>query len=205
MERIFALARLFKERLGTKIIFKLLLIFLIGGSFLMAFYTSSAKSPDIQILDQNKLIFLTNQERLKNHLAPLFPNQTLAQAALNKASDLFNEQYFAHNSPAGKKFSAWIKEVNYSYLIVGENLAEGFSADDKIIQAWMNSPTHRQNILRPEFKEIGMAVMKGELKGKKTKMVVQIFGAAAELKLSEILLPYQKTIKSLESKLTSYS
>ncbi len=192
------------KRPAIKIIFNILLIFLIGGALLIVFHSPN-KSQSVQILDQQKLIALTNKERLKYNLAPLFPNGTLTKAALNKASDLLKGQYFAHNSPSGKKFSTWVKEVQYNYYIVGENLAEGFSNDEMIIQAWMESPTHRQNILQSEFKEIGMAILKGDFKGKKTKMVVQIFGATPELKLSEIFLPYQAALKNLEAKLNGYS
>lgn len=197
-------ARELFKRPAIKIIFNILLIFLIGGTLFIAFH-SPKKSQSVQILDQQKLIALTNKERLKYNLAPLFHNGILTKAALNKANNLLKEQYFAHNSPAGKKFSSWVKEVQYNYYIVGENLAEGFSSDEMIIQAWMESPAHRQNILQPEFKEIGMAVLKGNFKGKKTKMVVQIFGATPGLKLSEIFLPYQAALKNLEAKLNGYS
>ncbi len=195
------------KRPKTKLVLNTFLIVLIGWLTIVSF-SPGVKSqilPDFNSLDAEQLIDLTNQERLKHNLSPLFPNDVLTKAAANKAQDLLKGQYFSHNSPEGKKFSAWVKEVNYPYSIVGENLAEGFSSDQTIIKAWMDSPGHRDNILHPEYKEIGIAVLKGSFKGKETKMVVQIFGVTLERKISEVLPLYLNSKINILNKLNSFS
>ena len=176
--------------LKTKTLGYFLLIVLLNASLVFSL-TRIASSEQLALTDAEKLIALTNQARLENNLPPLVLNAALNQAAFNKAKNLLKEQYFSHNSPEGKKFSQWIAEVDYPYLIIGENLAMGFNSDDAIIQAWLASPKHRQNILEPRFKEIGLVVLKGEFNGEIAKMVVQIFGATNKRALSEVFLPYQ--------------
>jgi uncharacterized protein YkwD len=134
-----------------------------------------------------EIIKLTNQERAKNNLAPLAPNAQLLKAALAKADKIFAEQYFSHNSLDGIKFSTWVKEEDYRYLIIGENLALGFDNPKVVIKAWMDSPDHRANILNPRFRDIGLVVMESDFNGEKTKVIVQYFGATANTTLSENL------------------
>ncbi|HAH04117.1 TPA: hypothetical protein DCL28_00975 [Candidatus Komeilibacteria bacterium] len=193
------------NRPGTKIFLNVALIITLSWLSIFVF-NPKASSFSLDVADAKELIILTNQERLKYNLSPLFPNDQLAAAALNKANDLLKEQYFSHNSPKGKTFSAWIKDVDYDYIIVGENLAMGFGSKEGIMAAWMNSDKHRQNILNEHYKEIGLAVLRGNYQGRETKMVVQIFGATTGNRLSEIFLPYQElNLRNVIKKLNSYS
>jgi len=124
-----------------------------------------------------ELIDLTNQYRESQGLTILSPNPRLTQAAVNKAYDLLTNQYFSHTSPDGKKFSDWIKEVDYKYFYVGENLAIDFEKNDDIFQAWLESPSHKENIIKPQYQEIGIAVIEGKYKNSQTTVVVQLFGS----------------------------
>lgn len=124
-----------------------------------------------------ELIRLTNAYRQGLGLNALAVNPRLTQAAVNKAKDLLSKQYFSHTSPEGKRFSNWVKEVNYSYFYVGENLAIDFAAPQEVFDAWLNSPKHKENIERKEFQEIGMADLKGRFDGRETSVVVQLFGS----------------------------
>jgi len=182
----------FFQGLKIKNLAYLLVIVLLNVSLAFSL-TQAAFSKQEQATDAEELLALTNQARLENNLPPLFLNATLNQAAFNKAENLLAKQYFSHNSPDGLKFSQWITAAGYTdYSIIGENLAMGFNGNQAVLQAWLNSPKHRQNILDPRFKEIGLVVLKGEFKNQPTKMIVQIFGAADRPALSEIFLPYQK-------------
>jgi len=193
------------SRQKTKLILNITLIIALGWLSIFVF-NPKANSFSLDVADAKDLIILTNQERLKHNLSPLFPNDDLAKAALDKANDLLAKQYFSHNSPDGKKFSAWIKDTGYDYMIVGENLAMGFGSKEAMIKAWMDSDKHRQNILNGRYKEIGLAVLRGVFKGQETKMVVQIFGATTGNRLSEIFLPYQELIiNNIFQKLNCYS
>lgn len=135
-----------------------------------------------------RLVELTNEYRLESGLQPLTVNPRLTQAAVNKAKDILAKQYFNHTSPDGRKFSDWIKDVNYDYFYVGENLAIDFTKPQDIFTAWLNSPKHKENIIRPEFQEIGIADISGEFENHPTQIVVQLFGSRV-LGVSETSTP----------------
>lgn len=123
-----------------------------------------------------RVIELTNQERLKRGLGPLSLSSTLSQAAQLKAGDMFAFNYWAHNSPSGRTPWSFFREVGYSYLYAGENLARDFMNSEAVVGAWLNSPSHRDNLLSSKYREIGLAVVNGTLNGVETTLVVQMFG-----------------------------
>ena len=124
-----------------------------------------------------ELIRLTNEYRQKLGLGALAINPRLTQAAVNKAKDILSHQYFSHTSPEGRKFSDWVKDVNYAYFYVGENLAIDFPNSQEAFDAWLGSPKHKENIERSEYQEIGIADLKGEFEGRETNVIVQLFGS----------------------------
>ena len=124
-----------------------------------------------------KVLDQTNQQRQKLGLAPLKYNSTLSVSATNKANDMFTDNYWAHNAPDGKVPWDFFKEVGYQYTVAGENLARDFYNTNSLIKAWMNSPTHRANIVNGKYQEIGIGVVNGTLDGIKTTLVVQHFAA----------------------------
>jgi len=123
-----------------------------------------------------KVLSQTNSERQKLGLPILQYNDTLSQSATAKAQDMFANNYWAHNSPQGKAPWDFFKSAGYKYSIAGENLAKDFYDTDGLIKAWMNSPTHRENIVNTKYQEIGIGVVNGILNGVKTTLVVQHFG-----------------------------
>jgi len=123
-----------------------------------------------------KLIELTNQERLAAGLNTLTANQLLTKAAWEKAQEILRTQIFKHNIN-GRKFSDWIQTAGYNYSYVGENLAIDFVTSEGVIDAWNSSPLHRQNLLNSYYEEIGIAAIAGNFDGQETTVVVQIFGA----------------------------
>ncbi len=127
-----------------------------------------------------EVIEKTNQERLNYGLKPLRANPQLSAAALAKAQDMLDQQYWAHTSPSGKKPWDFIKSANYNYKIAGENLARDFSRTTDMIQAWMASPTHQANILNAQYEEIGIAIVHGRLEGFDTALVVQMFATPVQ-------------------------
>ena len=132
------------------------------------------------VLSVAGIVAETNIHRERNGLSPLSINAELTAAARAKVDDMFLQQYFAHESPSGKGPAELAKEAGYQYLLVGENLALGNYKDDSaLVQAWMDSPGHRENILKPEYKEIGVAVKRGTYEGETTWLAVQEFGRPA--------------------------
>ena len=123
-----------------------------------------------------ELIDLTNAKRQENGLPALQLNSVLSQAAQQKAADMIAKNYWAHSSPDGLTPWAFFKNVNYKYLYAGENLARDFTDSAGVVNAWMNSPTHKDNILSNRYREIGIAVVNGTFQGQPTTLVVQLFG-----------------------------
>ena len=122
----------------------------------------------------------TNRHRSENSLSSLAGNTALDRAAVNKLEDMQRNQYFEHVSPAGVGPADLVSAVGYAYLRVGENLALGnFASDAALVQAWMDSPGHRANILSPGFTEIGLAVGPGIFEGERTWFAVQTFALPA--------------------------
>jgi hypothetical protein len=128
-----------------------------------------------------KLIARTNQERTTRGLPPLRYNNQLSNAACNKAQDMFTYNYWAHYRP-GDGTAPWyfIKQSGYSYEYAGENLAQGFLFSDAVVDGWMNSPTHRANIMRAEYDDVGFCVLNGVLQNEETTLVVQMFGKPSQ-------------------------
>lgn len=125
---------------------------------------------------KQEIIKLTNIERSKRHLPVLTDNPLLDAAALAKANDMIALKYFSHTSPAGETPWNFIAENGYEYKFAGENIALNFYQPKKAMAAWLSSPTHRDNILDPDYKEIGVAMVKGMLDNKETFLIVQFFG-----------------------------
>jgi len=123
-----------------------------------------------------RILELVNKKRLEANLQPLVISPELSTAANQKAGDMFDKNYWAHISPTGTTPWYFITQAGYEYVYAGENLAKSFDTADEVVAAWMNSPTHRANILKPEYTEIGLAVMNGKLSGEETTLVVQEFG-----------------------------
>jgi len=130
----------------------------------------------------DQIIKFTNDYRTKNNIKKLKKNSLLMEAANNKLNDMFEEQYFAHTSPKGEDAGDILNAIGYDYLIVGENLALGYFKDsDDLVDGWMGSPGHRENILNPKYKEIGVAQRKDKFQGKEQYLAVQIFAASLSL------------------------
>lgn len=125
---------------------------------------------------EDTLIGLTNQERQNNHLSVLKSNPRLQAAARAKAADMLANDYFDHTSPQGKTPWQFIDKAGYVYLKAGENLAIDFTDSEKAVPAWMASPSHRANILKTDYQEVGIAIATGEYQGRKTTVIVQMFG-----------------------------
>lgn len=123
-----------------------------------------------------ELTALVNQERGSHGLPPLVINESLSSAAFAKGQDMFAQNYWSHVSPSGINPWFWIRRSGYDYQFAGENLAKDFVDSASVLRAWMNSPSHRDNILSDKFEDIGIAVIDGNLNGYQTTLVVEMFG-----------------------------
>lgn len=129
------------------------------------------------VLTAAGVIAETNRQRAQEQLVPLRSNAALASAAMAKVEDMFAQQYFEHVAPDGTDVADLIKATGYAYIVVGENLAlGGYENDADLVQAWMDSPGHRANIMHDRFTEIGVAAKKGMFEGREVWLAVQEFG-----------------------------
>lgn len=140
-----------------------------SGSFDRVLGYASSITPE-------KVVRMTNAEREEKTLEPVRYNQVLSEAALAKAQDMFSDQYWAHVAPDGKQPWDFLADAEYTYTLAGENLARDFMTTEAMVEAWMKSPSHRENILQSRYTEIGVAVVDGILFGHETTLVVQMFG-----------------------------
>lgn len=136
---------------------------------------------------RSDVVALTNTERAAAGVATLEENDLLTAAAQAKAADMAGRQYFSHDGPDGKKPWDWIIEAGYDYQYAGENLAVRFIDSKDVVEAWMASPTHKRNIVKNTYTEIGIGIAHGVYKGEPATYVVQYFGkpTAGALKMVE--------------------
>jgi hypothetical protein len=159
------------------------LIFAILLVFSLSFLISVVKTTFPSVLgtssniQSDQLLAITNQKRQEYGLSPLTSDPRLSQAAENKGLDMFSKDYWAHNSPDGETPWVFIKAAGYNYVYAGENLARGFNSASDVINAWMASPEHKQNMLSSNYTNVGFAVVTGKLTGEDTVLIVEELGS----------------------------
>lgn len=121
--------------------------------------------------DQKKLLEKINLERKKENLQPLEFRQDLIELAKLKAEDLVNNHYFDHNSKQYGSIFDMLKKNDIHYKIAGENLA-GARNINLAVHGWMNSPSHKDNILEEKYKYTGIYIFNSNTYG---KVFVQVF------------------------------
>lgn len=106
-------------------------------------------------MNVNSLLDATNQKRSDNHRDALTLNSKLNAAAQAKANDMAARNYWAHTTPDGREPWVFVQDAGYDYQKAGENLAYGFNSSQDTIVGWMNSSSHRQNMLDGNYSEVG--------------------------------------------------
>lgn len=133
-------------------------------------------------ISAQRIIFLTNEVRQQYNLSLVQEDPLLNKAAQNKAEDMFKNKYFSHYSPAGISPWYWMDKSGYDYYYAGENLAMNFLDTEEVIKGWLNSPSHKENLLNKDYKDMGIAVVSGDFndEGINRILVVQLFGSKAK-------------------------
>lgn len=109
---------------------------------------------------ENQVVTLVNQERAKRGLSQLKVNSTLAYVARLKSQDMVNRNYFSHTSPTYGSPFTMMQHYGLRFSAAGENIAMGQRTAQEVMNAWMNSPGHRANILSPSYTQIGVGCAK---------------------------------------------
>lgn len=126
---------------------------------------------------QDAILAAMNRERAAYGLGPLRINEQLSLAAGDRIGDMFAKRYFAHVAPDGLQPFTWARQRGYRYRTIGENLAVGFRGTS-VVEGWMRSPGHRENILQRDFDEVGIAIADGApQRGYRGPTVVAMYGA----------------------------
>lgn len=161
-------------------------------------YTTYPSEAELSEIISANMLSLTNQSRAEEGIAPLEYNETLARFAQIKGQDMIDKNYFAHDTPDGKRPWEWINRGEYDYVYAGENLAMDFITAEVIQAAFLKSPSHRKNILNSKYKNIGIAVLRGELDGRQTTLLVEFFGTQRQDLDSLVLADQPATTKPIE-------
>ncbi len=113
-------------------------------------------------IDFSKNLFeAINAERAKNSLTSLIYDDALSSIALSHSEDMAARDYIDHTSPDGVGPFDRIDNAGINYVSAAENIASGFATSEKVLQSWLNSPKHSENILNAEFTKIGVGYHSG--------------------------------------------
>lgn len=111
---------------------------------------------------ENEVIRLVNVERSKRGLQTLTQNWELSRVARMKSQDMANKGYFSHQSPTYGSPFKMMESFGIRFSSAGENIAYGQRTPQEVMNAWMNSPGHRANILSPSYTQIGVGLAKNK-------------------------------------------
>lgn len=139
--------------------------FLLLAGFLIGLIFFGRNGPELQVytpppqtqeevvavdpLTPESLLLETNEARAKADLPVLKANTRLEASAAAKCQDMVDKDYFSHDG--------WTRFIP-DYPWKGENLAQGYVDSEELTQDWLDSPTHRKNILDPRFTDVGFAI-----------------------------------------------
>ena len=145
--------------------------------YFMFFFQKKQAVLGEQSINTEEILQLINKERKDQKLNLLKINSKLTDAASAKTNHMFSAGYWGHFAPDGTSPWKFIKNSGYNYAFAGENLAKNYNQSKNIVNSWMNSPTHRKNILSNNFEDIGLFISRGEIEGKNVFLVTVIFGS----------------------------
>lgn len=153
---------------------------IILGAIIFASTSTPVKADSLEksTYDQlvQEILVLTNKERASYGLKPLRLNDHLTYAAQWMAEDMGEKNYFAHTDSYGRGIGERVPTFGYyNYAELRENLAAGQESAQEVVQAWMDSPGHRANLLSANCEEIGIAYYQNS-SSKYKRYWVQEFG-----------------------------
>ena len=135
---------------------------LLAIALLISGTTFASDSNEITV---ENVLRLMNERRALSSLPPLSADDRLMRAANDRMRHMEEESYWGHHSPDGLSPFSWVTLRSYEFRSVGENLACGFDTAAMLVEAWMESPGHRANILSKDYEDCGIAIIDGSTKG----------------------------------------
>jgi len=130
-----------------------------GGAGTLLIASSGEQAWALRVLD------LTNLERSSRGLAPLVLDAAASAAAYDHCWDMDARDFFDHVNPDGDDPADRLRDHGVELIVAGENIARGQASPEEVVQAWMASPAHRENILYPGWTHIGIGIHAGPERG----------------------------------------
>lgn len=135
-----------------------MLLIVLGGLFTNAWMSRTQHNGVLAYateISSQRLLENTNKQRAANAKPALKMNDKLTAAAQAKANDMAKRNYWSHVTPEGQQPWTFVQQTGYAYQKAGENLAYGFNTSADTVTGWMNSKTHRDNLLDSSYSEVG--------------------------------------------------
>lgn len=144
--------------------------------------------PSVQAVEPGRLeitratvLEAMNRYRAERNLPALRGDQRLDLAAEDRMRDMEEIGYWSHESPEGRSPFFWLALRGYRFGFAGENLAKGFETAEVLVDSWMESKGHRENIMSANYADCGIAIIEGSTTGKASgKSIVVLFGTLLE-------------------------
>lgn len=136
------------------------MVLLIGVGFVINIFLNSPRSVLNYATSVSAAALLqdTNAHRIQNNVGALALNNQLSQAAQVKANDMAARNYWEHATPEGKQPWQFMRDQGYRYVLAGENLAYGFDTSTATVAGWINSTSHRENLLKAGYRDVGFGI-----------------------------------------------
>jgi uncharacterized protein YkwD len=136
----------------------------------------------------DNVLALMNAYRAQEGLAPLRLDPRITRAAEDRMRDMEQAEYWSHDSPSGVSPFVWLTARDYYFEAAGENLARGFDTARFLVESWMESHGHRENIMSTEYEDCGIAIIEGATTGRATgKSIVVLFGRIRRPESTDLL------------------
>jgi hypothetical protein len=161
-----------------------------------------------QKVEPEDVIKYINFERTKRSIKPLRTNTTLALAAQNRADVIIRHQNFSHQDPYENiELATILPKLQYHYLYASENIGMGGLSGEDFVNGFMNSKSHRENLLNPDLLETGVGISTGPYKQYYVNIAVQLFGIPSDRNQylgynQSDIESYRKLLENLNLKLT---
>ena len=138
-----------------------------------------ADSPaDVADITAANVIVQMNVYRAAEGLPLLREDPRLSKAAEDRMRHMEELAYWSHTAPDGMSPFVWLAARDYVHAFAGENLATGFETTPVLVESWMESKGHRDNILSRNYEEVGVAIIDGATRGPAAgKSIVVLFGS----------------------------
>mgnify|MGYP006144943157 CR=1 FL=1 len=149
---------------------------LAASLMIVSFGGPGLQNKEAEAISNQAMIELINGQRTAHDLGSLRWNAELSSSAWLKAQDMCDRDYWSHTNPDGEKAWGLIAAEGYDYRFVGENLAKGYDTESQIVDAWMESTTHRETMLNPVYEDVGYAQIRCEFQGTERIVAVSHYG-----------------------------